>query len=158
MSKEEMKDGLLDEEIEEIKRVFNKYDINKTGKINPKRFLKEMSSMGLDMKAPYIYKLMKEYDTEEVEKNGGIPIDEVFKAINNKLGNTESEDGVKKIFDLFKENPDDNILTLNGLKEIASSLGIKVSDEEIKNMLERASQSGEGLTFDEFCKVMIKQK
>lgn len=153
-----MKDGLLDEEIEEIKRVFNKYDINKTGKINPKRFLKEMSSMGLDMKAPYIYKLMKEYDTEEVEKNGGIPIDEVFKAINNKLGNTESEDGVKKIFDLFKENPDDNILTLNGLKEIASSLGIKVSDEEIKNMLERASQSGEGLTFDEFCKVMIKQK
>ena len=153
-----MKDGLLDEEIEEIKRVFNKYDINKTGKINPKRFLKEMSSMGLDMKAPYIYKLMKEYDTEEVEKNGGIPIDEVFKAINNKLGNTESEDGVKKIFDLFKEHPDDNILTLNGLKEIASSLGIKVSDEEIKNMLERASQSGEGLTFDEFCKVMIKQK
>ena len=153
-----MKDGLLDEEIEEIKRVFNKYDINKTGKINPKRFLKEMSSMGLDMKAPYIYKLMKEYDTEEVEKNGGIPIDEVFKAINNKLGNTESEDGLKKIFDLFKENPDDNILTLNGLKEIASSLGIKVSDEEIKNMLERASQSGEGLTFDEFCKVMIKQK
>ena len=158
MSKEEMKDGLLDEEIEEIKRVFNKYDINKTGKINPKRFLKEMSSMGLDMKAPYIYKLMKEYDKEEIEKNGGIPIDEVFKAINNKLGNTESEDGVKKIFDLFKENPDDNILTLNGLKEIASSLGIKVSDEEIKNMLERASQSGEGLTFDEFCKVMIKQK
>ena len=38
------------------------------------------------------------------------------------------------------------------------SFGIKITDEELKNMLERASENGEGLTFDEFCKVMIKQQ
>ena len=48
------KDELLDEEIEEIKNAFKKYDINKTGKIDVKRFIKEMMSIGLDLKAPLI--------------------------------------------------------------------------------------------------------
>ena len=155
--KKEIKDGLSNEEIEEIKRAFNKYDINKTGKINPKIFLKEMASMGLNIKAPLIFNIMKELDTEENEKNGGISIDGVVNLINEKLGNTGSEDGIKHIFDLFKENSEDNIVSLNSLKKMASSFGIVISDEEIKNMLERSSESGEGLTFDEFCKVMIKQ-
>ena len=158
MEKEEIKDGLSNDEIEEIKRAFKKYDINKTGKIKPKIFLKEMLSMGLNMKAPLIYKIITELDNEENEKNGGISIDEVLNIINNKLGNTESEEGIKHIFDLFKDNPEDNILSLNSLKRLASSFGISVTDEEIKNMLERSSESGEGLTLDEFCKVMIKQK
>ena len=158
MSDEELKDGLSNEEIEEIKRAFTKYDKDNTGKIKPKTFLKEMNSLGLNIKAPYIYQIISEFDTEEVEKNGGVPIDEILNAINTKLGNTETEEGIQHIFDLFKENPDDNILTLDTLKGMANSFGIKISDEEIKNMLERASASGDSLTFDEFCKVMIKQK
>ena len=51
------KDGLLDEEIEEIKNAFKKYDINKTGKIDVKRFIKEMMSIGLDLKAPLIFNI-----------------------------------------------------------------------------------------------------
>ena len=65
---EKEKEGLSSEEIEEIKRAFNKYDFNKTGKIKPKQFLKEMASMGLNIKAPYIYKTTKDFDTEENEK------------------------------------------------------------------------------------------
>ena len=34
---EKEKEGLSAEEIEEIKRAFNKYDFNKTGKIKPKQ-------------------------------------------------------------------------------------------------------------------------
>ena len=158
MADEEIKDGLFEDEIEEIKKEFNKYDFNGTGKIVPKRFIKEMCSMGFDIKSPCIYKIMKELDTEETEKNGGVPIDDLLKIMNDKLGNTESEDGLKNIFDSFKENPDDKTLSLSGLKGITSSFGIKISDEEIKGMLEKASESGEGLTFEEFSKLMMKQK
>ena len=49
MSAEELKDGLSKEEIEEIKFAFNKYDVNKTGKIIPKTFLKEMASIKKDV-------------------------------------------------------------------------------------------------------------
>ena len=84
MSEKISKDGLLDEEIEEIKNAFKKYDINKTGKINVKRFIKEMLSIGLDIKAPLIYKIFTELDTEETEKNGGIKIDEILNIIIKK--------------------------------------------------------------------------
>ena len=155
MSLQEIKDGLSNDEIEEIKRAFNKYDFNKTGKIKPKQFLKEMNSMGLNIKAPIIYKIITEFDTEENEKKGGISIDDLLNTMNNTLGNTENEDGIKHIFDLFKENPNDNSLNINSLKILANSFGIKVTDEEIKNMFERASENGEELTFEEFYKLMI---
>ena len=145
---------LTKEEIEEITKAFNKYDFNKTGKLNPKLFKKEMLSMGLNFKAPLIYEVINQFDTEEVEKKGGVTINEILNEINTKLGNTNSEDGMKHIFDLFKEKPEDKVLTLHSLKKFATSYGIKITDEEIKNMLERASESGEGLTYEEFCKVM----
>ena len=148
------KDCLSNEEIEEIKKVFSKYDFNKTGKIKPKQFLKEMASLGLNIKAHYIYKIIKDLDTDENEKNGGISIDELINAMNNTLGNTQTEDGIKHIFDLFKEDPNDKTITLDGLKRLATSFGMKVSDEEIKNMLEKSSQNGQELTFEEFYKLM----
>ena len=154
MSEKNSKDGLIDEEIEEIKNAFKKYDINKTGKINVKRFIKEMLSIGLDIKAPLIYKIFTELDTEETEKNGGIKIDEVLNIINNKIDNINNEEGVKNIFELLKENSNDKYLSLNKMKELANSFGMDVTDEEIKNMLEKASESGNGLTFEEFFKIM----
>ena len=155
--KEETKSGLLKEEIEEIQRAFNKYDINKTSKIKPKLFLKEMDSSGMNIKAPLIYKIFKDFDTDENDKNEGILFSEILDTINKRLGNLETEEGIKTIFDLLKEKPEDNFIHLSYLKEIASSFGIKISDEELKNMMERASESGEGLTSDEFLKIMIKQ-
>ena len=148
------KDGLSNEEIEEIKTAFNKYDFNKTGKIKPKQFLKEMASLGLNIKASYIYKIIKDFDTDENEKNGGISIDELLNAMNNALGNTQTEDGIKHIFDSFKEDPNDKTITLDDLKKLATSFGMKVTDEEIKNMLEKSSQNGQELTFEEFYKLM----
>ena len=154
MSEKISKDGLLDEEIEEIKNAFKKYDINKTGKINVKRFIKEMLSIGLDIKAPLIYKMFTELDTDEIDKNGGITLDQVLNIINNKIGNTHNEEGMKNIFELLKENSDDKYLNLNKIKELANSFGMNVTDEEIKNMLEKASDNGNGLTFEEFSKIM----
>ena len=154
MSEKITKDGLLDEEIEEIKNAFKKYDINKTGKINVKRFIKEMLSIGLDIKAPLIYKMFTELDTDEIDKNGGIILDQVLNIINNKIGNTHNEEGMKNIFELLKENSDDKYLSLNKMKELANSFGMDVTDEEIKNMLEKASDNGNGLTFEEFSKIM----
>ena len=123
------KDGLLDEEIEEIKNAFKKYDINKTGKIDVKRFIKEMMSIGLDLKAPLIFNIFNEINTEE------IALDEVLNIINDKIGNTKDDNGLKNIFELLKENKEDKYLSLNKMKELAISFGINITDEEIKNML-----------------------
>ena len=145
---------MFGEEIEEIKNAFEKYDTNKTGKINPKTFLKEMSSIGLNIKAPMLFSLISELDNEDNEKKGGISIDELLNVINDKLGNEKSEEGLKKIFNLFKENSEDKNISLNSLKNLSQELGISISEEEIKAMLEKASDGVDGLTFEEFKKVM----
>ena len=137
------KDGLLDEEIEEIKNAFKKYDINKTGKIDVKRFIKEMMSIGLDLKAPLIFNIFNEINTEE------IALDEVLNIIN----------GLKNIFELLKENKEDKYLSLNKMKELAISFGINITDEEIKNMLEKSGDcDNHGLDFETFCKIMKEEK
>ena len=158
MSEKIPEDGLLEEEIEEIKNAFKKYDINKTGKIDVKRFIKEMLSIGLDQKAPLIYKIFCELDTEETLKNGGISLEKELNKMNHKIGNTKDKEGMENIFELLKNNSEDKYLSLNKLKELSNSFSMNVSDEEIKDMLERASENGEGLTFDEFIKIMEDDK
>ena len=154
MTENLIKNGLLDEEIEEIRNAFKKYDINKTGKIDVKRFLKEMISIGLEIRAPIIYKIFKDLDNEETEKKGGISLDEILNIMNNKLGDLKSEDRMKNVFELLKGNSEEKYLSLDKMKELANSFGMEVTNEEIKDMLERASNNGEGLTFEEFCKIM----
>ena len=154
MTENLIKNGLLDEEIEEIRNAFKKYDINKTGKIDVKRFLKEMISIGLEIRAPIIHKIFKDLDNEETEKKGGISLDEILNIMNNKLGDLKSEDRMKNVFELLKGNSEEKYLSLDKMKELANSFGMDVTNEEIKDMLERASNNGEGLTFEEFCKIM----
>ena len=154
MTENLIKNGLLDEEIEEIRNAFKKYDINKTGKIDVKRFLKEMISIGLEIRAPIIYKIFKDLDNEETEKKGGISLDEILNIMNNKLGDLKSEDRMKNVFELLKGNSEEKYLSLDKMKELANSFGMDVTNEEIKDMFERASNNGEGLTFEEFCKIM----
>ena len=158
MTENLIKNGLLDEEIEEIRNAFKKYDINKTGKIDVKRFLKEMISIGLEIRAPIIYKIFKDLDNEETEKKGGISLDEILNIMNNKLGDLKSEDRMKNVFELLKGNSEEKYLSLDKMKELANSFGMDVTNEEIKDMLERASNNGKGLTFEESCKIMNEKK
>ena len=68
-------------------------------------------------------------------------------AINNKLDDKESKEGIRRIFDLFIGDPNSDTITLSSLKKISKELGENMNDEELKIMLERASKNGVELTF-----------
>ena len=95
--------------------------------------------------------------TLNLEKNGGIDFDTFINAINEKLGDKESKEGIQRIFELFIDDPNESTITLNSLKKIARELGENMSNEELKDMLERASQNGTELTFEEFYEIMTKK-
>ena len=63
-------------------------------------------------------------------------------AINNKLDDKESKEGIRRIFDLFIGDPNADTIALSLLKKISKELGGNMSDEELKIMLERASKNG----------------
>ena len=90
-------------------------------------------------------------------ENGGINFDDFVDAINDKLGDKESKEGIRRIFDLFIDDPNADTITLSSLKKISKELGENMSDEELKDMLERASKNGVELTFEEFYDIMTKK-
>ena len=128
--------GLSSEEVDEIKQAFDLFDTNGTGKIDPKELKAAMQSLGW---------------------NGGISFDDFVDAINDKLGDKESKEGIRRIFDLFIDDPNADTITLSSLKKISKELGENMSDEELKDMLERASKNGVELTFEEFYDIMTKK-
>lgn len=149
--------GLSQDEVDEIRQAFDLFDTNGTGKIDPKELKAAMQSLGFDSKNPTIFQLIAELDTPESAKKGGIEFDSFVEAINNKLGDKESKEGIRRIFDLFIDDPNSDTITLSSLRRIARELGEQMSNEELKDMLERASSNGTELTFEEFYDIMTKK-
>jgi len=149
--------GLTHDEVEEIKQAFDLFDTNQTGQIDPKELKSAMQSLGFDTKNPTIFQLIADLDTPENAKRGGVEFDNFVEAINNKLGDKESKEGIERIFNLFIDDPNQNTITLSSLRRIARELGEQMSNEELKDMLERASSNGTELTFEEFYEIMTKK-
>ena len=149
--------GLTQDEIDEIRQAFDLFDTNGTGKIDPKELKAAMQSLGFDSKNPTIFSLIADLDTPEAVKKGGIDFDNFVEAINQKLGDKETREGIARIFNLFVDDASSDTITLNALKRIAKELGEQMSHEDLKDMLERASSNGTDLTFDEFYDIMTKK-
>jgi centrin-1 len=149
--------GLSQDEIDEIRQAFDLFDTNQTGKIDPKELKAAMQSLGFDTKNPTIFQMISELDTPDSQKKGGIDFDTFVEAINNKLGDKETKDGIRRIFNLFIDDPQQETITLSSLRRIARELGEQMSNDELKDMLERASSNGTELTFEEFYDIMTKK-
>lgn len=144
---------LTEDEISKIKDTFDLLDTQGTEHFYPKDFISLMESNGIHEKEPFIYSIIKELDTEEVEKNG-ISFDTLINVINDKLGHKKDKEGIKKIFDLFKDEKSDTI-NLLALKKAGNKYGQKMTNEQYKLLIEKASKNGNEITFDDFYKIMI---
>ena len=133
---------LSSEKVDEIRQSFALFDTNVTGKIDSKELRAAMQSFRFESKNPTIYKLIADLDIPDEERNGGISFDIFLDAINNKLDDKESKEGIRRIFDLFIGDPNADTITLSSLKKISKELGENMSDEELKISLERASKNG----------------
>ena len=149
--------GLSQDEVDEIRQAFDLFDTNQTGKIDPKELKAAMQSLGFDTKNPTIFQMISELDTPDSQKKGGIDFESFVEAINNKLGDKETKDGIRRIFNLFIDDPQQETITLSSLRRIARELGEQMSNDELKDMLERASSNGTELSFDEFYDIMTKK-
>ena len=148
--------NLSEEEIEKIKDAFEAYDSRGRGKFSPKDFKASMESSGMHEKEPLVYSIIDELDTEYAEKNG-VTFDELIEAINNKLGNKQTKEGARRIFDLFVDKKGDTTITLQALKKAANEFGQRMTNEQLKELLEKASRNGNELTFDEFYDVICQR-
>lgn len=72
-------------------------------------------------------------------------------------GDKESREGIQKIFNLFDDDKTGSI-TLKNLKRVAKELGESLSEEELREMVERADSNGDGeISFEDFYAIMTKK-
>ena len=81
-----------------------------------------LSSEKVDEIRQSFYELIDDLDIPEEERNGGISFDDFLDAINNKLDDKESKEGIRRIFDLFIGDPNSDTITLSSLKKISKEL------------------------------------
>ncbi len=144
------------EHLTELKEAFDSFDINKVGLINPRVTVNAIKALGYDRKNPALFKIMEELDTKENYETG-VNFDRFVDHITNNVEDTSTKKGLKRIFDIFVDDPVNDSITAHTLRKICVELGEDVTNEEIAGIVKRASSSGSELTFDEFYDFMMKK-
>ena len=154
---ENIENNISTEENEDLRQAFDLFDIKENGKIDPSEIKETMKQLGFDTKNPTIYKIIEDLDTEESKSNGGISFSEFSEIMHKRLGDRESKEGAKRIFDLFVDDENAEYIPLESLKKIAKELGEKMSEDDLKEMIECATKNDGKLNFDDFYYIISKK-
>ena len=144
----------MSSENEQISKAFELFNQNGTGKIDPKEIKLAMQSIGYDEKNPLMYQIVAELDTPFNNKNGGVSFNDFCQTVNNRVPERETTEDLRKVYNLFLENPNDTTTTLASIKRVADELGEKFEEAELNAMLLKASKAGPNLTFEDFFAIM----
>ena len=154
---ENIENNISTEENEDLRQAFDLFDIKENGKIDPSEIKETMKQLGFDTKNPTIYKIIEDLDTEESKSNGGISFSEFSEIMHKRLGDRESKEGARRIFDLFVDDENAEYIPLESLKKIAKELGEKMSEDDLKEMIECATKNDGQLNFDDFYYIISKK-
>ncbi len=144
--------GLTEDEVTEIREAFNLFDTDGAGLIDPKELRSAMASLGFESKNPTVYQMFVELERECA---GPVDFDRFLDGIVSKLGDRETRPGLQRIFNLFDVDRK-GVIDVRDLKRVSRELGESMSDEELREMVERASNSAE-INFEDFYSIMTKK-
>ena len=113
-----------------------------------------MQAIGYDEKNPLMYQIVAELDTPLNIKKGGVSFNDFCQTVNNRVPEIETTEDLRKVYNLFLENPNDTTTTLASIKRVADALGENIEEAELNAMLLKASKSGPNLTFEDFVAIM----
>ena len=141
-------------DLDTIKKGFEMFDVDKTGKIFPEEVLDAMDSMNMHEKNPFVYELIESLCSEKQFKiNGGITLEELVNYVYDNLNNLENSEGIRQNFNVIN-NRDSDTVSMSTFQSLAKDFGNNLEEEEIRYLLEKAQMGGEELNFDEFETIM----
>ena len=137
----------------EIKDAFELFDAN-DGRINAKEIRSAMQNIGFDEMNPGIYEVMTELDNPRNKNLGGATFNDFCQTVNNRIPERETTEDLRKVFNLFFDDPNATTTSLASIKRVADELGENIEELELSAMLNKASKSGDKLTFEDFVAIM----
>ena len=152
--KVEPKKEVLSSEGNDIKEAFELFDANGDGRINAKEIRSAMQSIGYDEKKPTVYEVITELDNPRNKNSGGATFNDFCQTVNYRVPEKETTEDLRKVFNLFLDDPNSDTTSLESIKRVADELGENIEEIELNAMLNKASKSGARLTFDDFVAIM----
>ena len=143
-------------ELEEIRKGFEMFDVNGTGKIIPIEVKEAMDSMNMKEKNPFIYDVIESLCAEkQFRNNNGISIEDLVNYVYDKVNDNESNMGLRQLFDALKD-PESDTISMHTFIKLAKDYGDDegISEDELRYLLEKTQLGGDELTFDEFYTIM----
>ena len=139
---------------DEIKDTFELFDANGDGRINAREIRSAMQSIGFDEKNPTVYEVMTELDNPRNKNSGGATFNDFCQTVNYRVPEKETTEDLRRVFNLFLDDPNSNTTSLESIKRVADELGENIEELELGAMLNKASKAGARLTFDDFVAIM----
>lgn len=144
------------EEERDLKNLFNSYDPEKTGKVNPETLLKGLKESGCDQSCRSLYEIVEFLNTKD-NREEGITFNDFIEAIKNEMGYTTDEKELRRLFELFLKDKTSDYLGVSDLKATLESMNMYYDVKEIRTLLQDITHMRDSMTFEEF-KLMITEK
>ncbi|CAJ1417405.1 unnamed protein product, partial [Effrenium voratum] len=128
------------EQRQEIKEAFDIFDSERTGKMDYHELKVAIRAMGFEIKKPEALELMARYDREET---GYIGFEAFEDIMIQRYAAQDPMEEIRKAFELFDEDKRGKI-SFRNLKRIARELGEKLTDEELRGMIDEFDHDQDG--------------
>jgi len=164
------KQGLTEEQLQEIREVFEQFDSDGGGSIDVDELRMAMKSLGQNLTKAEAEALMLELDTGG---DGSIEFSEFVEFIKPKILGQDFQEEVKGQFAEFASVPQTDTsgnaqknkfdedemayITKDGLRKIAQEIGERCNDEELDEIIEYCSKGDDKIDRESFmtlCKTM----
>jgi len=133
-----------------LKQAFDLLDKDGTQTININDAINAMKRMKFDETNPELFNLIS-----SSSEDGDIVSWVQFSSyVNGGLKDRKSEEGLKTIFNLFIDNPENETITFDTFKKICKEIGENMSEEEMQHILENTTEHGNEITFKDFIQYM----
>ena len=146
--------GLTKSELEVIKKAFDLFDVDKSGKVDIKEIIETLYNCGYDQKNPILFDIIAEMDTPEAEKKGGVTFLDLMDHINVKLFDKKSKEALSNLYNMFVD--DSQTIRKETLQEICESIGKEYDDQTLQETLDQLVKYGRDLTYEEFESAILK--
>lgn len=147
-----MSSNLTEEQIAEFKEAFALFDKDNKGCISSSELATVMRSLGFSPSEAEVADLVNEID---LNGNHKIEFSEFLALMSRQLKSTDSEQELLEAFKVFDKNGD-GLISAAELKHVLTSIGEKLTDAEVDDMLKEVSDGSGEIDIKQFAALLSK--